>query len=529
MTYVRNAVMIAWLAAWLAVGSAVALAANAGDDAFHFPTLGVSSDSQAMLLGIDDGSLPLKKDLCLYLSDPEVRKEPVLTPSRDNPKAPDHLATHFYGTVLEDGGRFRIWYYAVHYGDNPADLKQGPLCYAESEDGIHWRKPNLGQLELKGSSANNALKLPSMTTQMAGVIKNESTEDPDKKYIMAVNILHGTWVVRIGYSPDGIHWTFEDGYATSEFIEMSSFYKHNGFYVANGQSGGYSVGGHPRGRQGYAFLGTAPDHWLKAKVEAFTLPEPAAPGDRGNVKPYDQVHLGVGGMSYGNVVVGLYGMWHNFPGDTSRDVPASWFAHGIISCDLGLVVSNNGYQFREPVKHHVYIDSKDSAVTPIEGKDYPTILCQSGNGIVNTGDETRIYHGRWRNAEYGEEYYGEVALATLPRDRWGALGLFPNSSEGWVWSAPVTLPEGGCQVVLNADGASTMRVEIARENFAPLTAFSGANSGVTEKDGGLDCPVAWPKGDFSELGGKTVRLRVRMAKAEGQPEPKLYAIYLRRD
>ena len=48
-------------------------------------------------------------------------------------------------------------------------------------------------------------------------------------------------------------------------------------------------------------------------------------------------------------------------------------------------------------KGHVYIGGHDSPVTPAPGKDYPTILCQ-GHGILNVGDETRIYHGRWRNA-----------------------------------------------------------------------------------------------------------------------------------
>ena len=61
-----------------------------------------------------------------------------------------------------------------------------------------------------------------------------------------------------------------------------------------------------------------------------------------------------------HVVVGLYGLWHNYPGDRSRNVPASWFGHEKTSCDLGLVVSNDGIHFREPVKGHVYISRVDS-------------------------------------------------------------------------------------------------------------------------------------------------------------------------
>ena len=149
------------------------------------------------------------------------------------------------------------------------------------------------------------------------------------------------------------------------------------------------------------------------------------------------------------------------------------------------------------------------------------------------GDETRIYHGRWRNAEYGEEYYAEVALATLPRDRWGALGLYPEGStrlgklEGWRWSAPVTLPAEGCRVVLNAEHPELMRVEISDAGFNLLPGYSDSNSGTPQK-GSLDCAVAWPSGDLAALGGKQVRIRVHMQR-DGASDPRLFAIYLRSD
>ena len=56
---------------------------------FHFPATGVQTTNEAMLLGIDDVSLPLKPNLVYFLTKPTVRDEPVLTPSRDNRDAPD--------------------------------------------------------------------------------------------------------------------------------------------------------------------------------------------------------------------------------------------------------------------------------------------------------------------------------------------------------------------------------------------------------------------------------------------------------
>jgi len=76
--------------------------------------LGNHVERRATLLAIDDMSLPFRKNLALHLGKPKVRPEPVLKPSPRGSGAPDDLAAHFYGTVLHDGGKFRMWYYACH-------------------------------------------------------------------------------------------------------------------------------------------------------------------------------------------------------------------------------------------------------------------------------------------------------------------------------------------------------------------------------------------------------------------------------
>ncbi len=153
--------------------------------------LGSQMPRRAMLLAIDDYSLPLRKNLCYYLSKPKVRTEAVLGPTRDNPHATDTMAAHFYGTVLQDGGKFRMWYYGVgsrgtsdHLNSEkqPDILIEGPICYAESTDGLHWTKPNLGQVERNGGSDNNAIALPDSPTQGVFIIKDESDPDASRRY-----------------------------------------------------------------------------------------------------------------------------------------------------------------------------------------------------------------------------------------------------------------------------------------------------------------------------------------------------------
>jgi hypothetical protein len=476
--------------------------------------------------------------------------------------APDNMAIHFYGTVLHDQGKFRMWYYACHRGYNPdwpprkkqqiaklpgwmngvkagSELGQGPVCYAESVDGISWTRPALGQVLFKGSRDNNALDLPHTITSGAAVIRDESDPDPARRYKMVYQYFPdqtepyipengGLPSIACAVSPDGINWTVSCIPFKNQFVEHGSFMRHQGRYIVHSQAypgmnwgggGCRTEGGHAGGRTGVARETCDFDKWPDMWAWAFALPEPVDPMKRGSTKSYDQVHLGVGAASFGNVCVGLYGLWHasdNFD---------------LVSCDLALVVSNDGIRFRElgAMPGQAYIHRDDSPATPAPGHNYTTILCQ-GNGILNVGDETRIYHGRWRNCgkkveDIVEYYSAEVALAVLPRDRWGSLRLNPEAQEGLVCSAPVTLPADGWKLTLNADGVTGLSVEVADEHLNLMPQFSGDNSATAQGKDGLDVPVKWAKGNPAELNGKTVRFRVCFKRSPGV-EPMLYAVSL---
>ena len=493
------------------------------------------------LLAIDDHLLPFKHCVTYYLSKPDVRLEPVMTPRADDPQAPDCLATFFYGTVLHDEGRYRMWYYAksdnVDYGV-PGHDSQQHVAYAESDDGLHWTRPNLGQAEFKGSRDNNIIALPGAKHYGACVIKEDDEPDPRRRYKMIFNSRYsgdtpieldtsgmskrqlsaaGGRRFRAAVSPDGINWTPCAETEIEYFIEIGSFFKHQGLYIvhAHGIVHGPGEGGSEIGRQGFAWVSPDFEHWPPCYAEAFTLPEPRDPAMRGGQRPdvhYDQVHIGVGGASFGNVAVGLLGLWHE----------AGWGAGGT-SCDFGLLISNDGIHFREPVKGHIFLANEDSPVTPSpDGKPYPNLLCQQ-NGILNVGDKTLIYHGRWRN---DLTHYSDIALATLPRDRWGALGLYPDEPQGYVWSAPLTVPTDGCEFILNADHPDQMRVEVSDDQFNLLPQFAGEQSGVAASpDSGLDVPVRWPGADLTTLQGQSVRFRITLEKTVAA-EPRLFAVYL---
>ena len=486
-------------------------------------TIGDYTGARVTLLAIDDYSLPLKSGLCLYLSRPAVRAEPVLTPSRGNPHATDTMATHFYGTVLHEGGRFRMWYYGSGWTDDPAQKgegrtsHEGPICFAESPDGLHWTKPNLGQVVFRGGSDNNAIALPATATEGAFVIREDSEPDPARRYKMIYENTSGPLpIVDTAVSADGIRW-HPTGTA-ARVVEPSSFYRFHGLYAFSGQSLSISEGGHRAGRQGLAWFSPDFVRWLPEVGEAFLLPEPSDPNARGHDRPYTQVHLGVGAVSYGNVLVGLYGQWH------ARPYPGDWFGTGTTYGDIGLVVSNDGQHFREPVKGHVFLDRHDSPAAIPSDIRSEEVVTQSGNGILTVGSETWIYHGRWMNTEKHADYYAEIALATLARDRWGALGLVPGADEGSVWTAPITAGQGRTRLLLNAEGTPGISVDVADENFQFHSSLSGNQAGTIAADG-LDRPVAWAQGSLETLAGRKVRFHIRLHRGAPVP-PRLFAAYV---
>ena len=58
-----------------------------------------------------------------------------------------------YHTVFRDGPLYRMYYRGANW-DKKATHRE-VVCYAESDDGIVWRKPELGLVEFEGSKANN--------------------------------------------------------------------------------------------------------------------------------------------------------------------------------------------------------------------------------------------------------------------------------------------------------------------------------------------------------------------------------------
>lgn len=121
-----------------------------------------------------------------------------------------------YQSVFQDGEIYRMYYHGGHYrhGGKPAEAKPDHpwfLCYAESDDGIHWRRPELGLFEFEGSKANNIILRPESVAAIQGdpahtaVFKDGNPDCPaDARYkCVIVGKPHGLYLLK---SADGIRF-----------------------------------------------------------------------------------------------------------------------------------------------------------------------------------------------------------------------------------------------------------------------------------------------------------------------------------
>ena len=143
---------------------------------------------------IDAGRSPGTVSLQLT---PPVKREIVLV--TDKPwEGPDSA----YFSVFQDGPLVRLYYRGIV----PAgDTSIGQVtCYAESTDGIHFTRPNLGLVEFEGSKENNIIYRGIEAHNFAPFRDANPAARPEERYKAMAGIQSKLYAF---VAPDGIHWT----------------------------------------------------------------------------------------------------------------------------------------------------------------------------------------------------------------------------------------------------------------------------------------------------------------------------------
>ena len=162
-------------------------------------------------LFIDERFFHSSEGIELCMNPPVQDPDPVLI--ADQPWEAKGIGA--YSTAFREAdGKFRLWYDALVDVGLPQEGARR-LCYAESEDGIHWVKPSLGLIPFRNSTENNivAPHLERQSMQGATVYHDERAPTDERYKLwskfrptdsqLAEGMRSGLWAM---HSPDGIRW-----------------------------------------------------------------------------------------------------------------------------------------------------------------------------------------------------------------------------------------------------------------------------------------------------------------------------------
>jgi len=225
----------------------------------------------------------------------------------------------------------------------------------------------------------------------------------------------------------------------------------------------------------------------------------------------EEIHLGAAMHNRGNVILGIYGMWH---GDPSSHRPS-------VTMDLGLAISHDAMHFHEPIPGFRFIPGYEEDGLTV---GYGPALMQ-GQGMENVDDRTLYWYSLWRND-------GQVRLATWDRDRFGYVRPGKARTPAKLISCPIRIPDGRQKVLLNIDGVGDyagVRVELLDLKFRPVPGYSGEDC-VEVREAGLRVPVRWRGNDMLPEGGRPIRLQVDFGRrSPSSPRPddvRFFAAYI---
>jgi len=111
--------------------------------------------------------------------------------------------TSGYYTLFQDGDLYRMIYRGWQHDKKMKAVHKAVTCYAESKDGIHWTKPNLGLFEWGGSKDNNIIML-SPGTHNFTAFRDDNPAAPTASRYKAVGGVGGGLLPF--ESPDCKHW-----------------------------------------------------------------------------------------------------------------------------------------------------------------------------------------------------------------------------------------------------------------------------------------------------------------------------------
>ena len=448
-----------------------------------------------------------KRNISLVVNRPYQDPDPVLVV--DTPWESGGIGS--YNTVMREDGVFRMWYDAMLAPGHPGRFDR-QLCYAESTDGVHWEKPDLGLIRFGRSKHNNIVSPPTGNQSQQGATVFRDDQAPESERYKAWTKLNPaprqTTRTRPGglralVSPDGLRWKFlDEGYPlhrgnAADSQNIAFWDEEQGCYVAF-----VRMKKLPRGRERTCWVGrmTSRDfrNWTRAKTifaadkRDEAMPLPAGMKARQPVLDF----YTPGGVKYPGapssylLLPSAYHHWDEdrFPG----------------TIDAILLTGRDGIHWYRPTDRAPYLR------LGLDGGPSCGMIMANPWPIV-VGDEVWIYYtgaGITHLEEITDPRETGLYRARLRLD--GFLSADAPDGGGFFTTPPLTFEGRRLELNVDTSGGGWVQVAIQSASGRSLAGFTQDACDVV-RGNTTRKTVTWNgSSDCSQFAGKPVRLRFTM-------------------
>ena len=433
-----------------------------------------------------------------------------------------------YHSIFRDGERYRMYYKAWHLDvkDGKVNTSTHPLfcCYAESDDGIRWHKPELGLHEFQGSKANNIVlvsgKLGPLNIDPGhpAVFKDDNpAAPPDAKYkaIVRSGSPKGLHALK---SPDGLHWSpmtgapvITDGAFDSQNLAFwdaaSGLYRAFWRYFTAGTTDekNWKPAGHRAIR-----TATSKDfiHWENQADLAYT----GSPSEQlytNQIKPYHRAPHLLLGFPTRYTERGWSGSMRALPEPEHRESRAKASQrYGTAITEGLLMASRDGVRFERWNEAFLPPGIERPGSWNYGHQYIAWHLVETKSALEGAPNELSLYAGE----SYWTGNSSALRRYTLRLD--GFVSIRAPMSGGELVTKPLTFAGKSLTMNFASSAAGGVRVEIQDADGRPLPGF-GLEEAEEQFGDSIARTLTWKNGaDVSTLAGRPVRLRFSLKDAD---------------
>lgn len=473
-----------------------------------FKPIEVGSEKQ---LFIDELFIETSHGVRLVVNRPQKTGERNIVPEH----AWELRRVGYPNTVMEDQGKYRMWYDAwceLQPGDTVTQgIPPRVTCYAESDDGVHWKKPVVGSYEFRGSRQNNIV-LPTSP----GTVFIDPNAPASERYkffgrnrsAMAKDIKAnaGLWIFG---SPDGFRF---DPLFSERATDIRSDTHDVAFwdpvlnkyvaYIKYIGRGDLSI----RPNSPIGALGNR-KIWRMETNDLKNWPEPAMilAMDAGDRKDSDLYNSAAIRYPYAARAYFMFpSAYYYYVGEGARlnDGPL----------DIQFAASRDGIHFSRPDRHPFVRNG-------LEGS-FDSRAMYMGVGMLRRGDELWMYYVGYDFTHgdtdaMAQNHKGVISRLVLRLD--GFMSADADYQGGEIVSRPILFNGQRLELNMDASAGGAVQVEILDAQMNPIPGFTLDEADILDGNS-VRRVVTWKgKSDVSALIGKPIRLRWKLR------DVKLYA------